>query len=81
MTTASIKNFGAVKIRKGMQQKDSLSPLLFTTALKMYFLRGIDIFGNKLKKLRFANDIILISNKCCRTFATNGLPTGPFWEE
>ncbi|XGW15440.1 hypothetical protein V3C99_001145 [Haemonchus contortus] len=56
-----------VPIEKGVRQGDTISPKLFTTALNHAMLqldwddKGINIDGRKLSNLRFANDIVLIS--------------------
>ncbi|XGW18240.1 hypothetical protein V3C99_002677 [Haemonchus contortus] len=56
-----------VPIEKGVRQGDTISPKLFTTALNHAMLqldwddKGINIDGRKLSNLRFADDIVLIS--------------------
>uniref|UniRef100_A0A7I4XRT7 Reverse transcriptase domain-containing protein n=1 Tax=Haemonchus contortus TaxID=6289 RepID=A0A7I4XRT7_HAECO len=58
-----------VPIEKGVRQGDTISPKLFTTALNHAKLQldwddtGINIDGRKLSNLRFADDIVLISQK------------------
>uniref|UniRef100_A0A7I4YD98 Reverse transcriptase domain-containing protein n=1 Tax=Haemonchus contortus TaxID=6289 RepID=A0A7I4YD98_HAECO len=58
-----------VPIEKGVRQGDTISPKLFTTALNHAMLqqdwdgKGININGKKLFNLRFAGDIVLISQK------------------
>ena len=56
-------------IGKGVKQGDPLSPLLFNSALEEMFKnlkwegKGIKINGSYLNNLRFADDIVLISDK------------------
>ncbi|PIO66121.1 hypothetical protein TELCIR_12176 [Teladorsagia circumcincta] len=58
-----------VPIEKGVRQGDTISPKLFTTALNHAMLqldwddKGINIDGKKLSNLRFADDIVLISQR------------------
>ena len=67
--TAPVKTDGIsekIEIQKGVRQGDTLSPVLFTAALEEIFRRtemeaGININGEKLKHLRFAEDIILFA--------------------
>jgi len=59
---------GRVKIKRGVRQGDTISPKLFTLALEDVFKdmsweqKGININGNRLSHLRFADDIVLISS-------------------
>lgn len=53
-------------IMKGVRQGDSLSPVMFTAALEEMFRRieyetGININGDCLNNLRFADDIFLFT--------------------
>ena len=55
---------GKTKIMKGVRQGDTLSPVMFTAAVEEIFKRtnieaGININGERLSNLRFADDIIL----------------------
>ena len=55
-----------ISIMKGVRQGDTLSPVLFTSAVEEIFKRveienGVDINGEKLSNLRFADDIILFA--------------------
>ncbi|MEE4247402.1 MAG: reverse transcriptase domain-containing protein [Kangiellaceae bacterium] len=55
-----------VSIMKGVRQGDTLSPVLFTAAVEEIFKRvdvenGININGEKLSNLRFADDVILFA--------------------
>ena len=55
-----------IEIRKGVRQGDTLSPALFTAGLEEIFRRidveaGININGERLSNLRFADDIILFA--------------------
>lgn len=56
------------KIQRGVRQGDTISPKLFTTLLEYMFKNieleglGINIDGKDLNHLRFADDIILISD-------------------
>ena len=57
-----------IKIQKGVRQGDTLSPIMFTAAVEEIFKRipaetGININGETLNNLRFADDIILLANK------------------
>ncbi|KAK6040725.1 hypothetical protein COOONC_21768 [Cooperia oncophora] len=57
-----------IPIEKGVRQGDTISPKLFTTALNHVMVRlnwdnkGVAVDGKKLSNLRFADDIVLISN-------------------
>ena len=53
---------------KGVRQGDTLSPVMFTAALEEIFRRmevevGININGERMNNLRFADDIILFAEK------------------
>ena len=54
-------------IEKGVKQGDSLSPIIFNATLEQIFRnlnwegRGINVNGNFLSNLRFADDIVLVS--------------------
>lgn len=58
----------AIKIKRGVRQGDTISPKLFTLALEDVFKnlkwenKGIKIDGTYLNNLRFADDIVLISD-------------------
>lgn len=57
------------KVERGVRQGDPISPILFSATLEQIFRDlkwenyGISINGEKLNNLRFADDIVLISNK------------------
>lgn len=57
-----------IKIEKGVRQGDTISPKLFTLALESAFKnlawenKGINVDGTRLNHLRFADDIVVISN-------------------
>ena len=59
---------GAFKILKGVRQGDPISPKLFTAAMEDAFRSldwesyGINIDGEQLTHLRFADDILLVSH-------------------
>ena len=61
------KDTEKIKIGKGVRQGDTISPKLFTACLEGIFRRlswenkGINIDGENLNHLRFADDIVLIS--------------------
>ena len=61
------KESDKIKIEKGVRQGDTISPKLFTSCLESIFRKidwegkGININGEYLNHLRFADDIILIS--------------------
>lgn len=56
-----------IKLERGVRQGDTISPKLFTLTLEDIFKKlnwehlGINIDGKKLNHLRFADDIVLIS--------------------
>ena len=57
-----------IKILRGVRQGDPISPKLFTAAIEQIFKnsdlkpRGIDIDGEKLTDLRFADDVALTTS-------------------
>ncbi|EYB99960.1 hypothetical protein Y032_0119g870 [Ancylostoma ceylanicum] len=57
-----------IPIEKGVRQGDTISPKLFTSALQYamsrlnWYDKGLTIDGKKLSNLRFADDIVLISD-------------------
>lgn len=57
------------RIERGVRQGDTISPKLFTTVLEYMFKkieldnRGINVNGETLSHLRFADDIVLISDR------------------
>ncbi|EPB71004.1 hypothetical protein ANCCEY_09909 [Ancylostoma ceylanicum] len=70
-TTTTIQLFDKklhIPIEKGVRQGDTISPKLFTSALQYAMSRlnwedkGLTIDGTKLSNLRFADDIVLISD-------------------
>ncbi|EPB75890.1 hypothetical protein ANCCEY_04995 [Ancylostoma ceylanicum] len=70
-TTTTIQLFDKklhIPIEKGVRQGDTISPKLFTSALQYAMSRlnrdgkGLTIDGKKLSNLRFADDIVLISD-------------------
>ena len=69
--TAQVRNESLcrkVKIMKGVRQGDTLSPVMFTAALEEIFRRmevevGININGERMNNLSFADDIILFAEK------------------
>lgn len=62
------ENSKPFKIERGVRQGDTISPKLFTCVLEYIFKtlsweeKGISINGTKLHHLRFADDIVLISD-------------------
>lgn len=69
-TTASIsteRKGRTFKIKRGVKQGDPLSPILFSTVLEKIFdslnweTKGMNIHGRRLTNLRFADDIVLVS--------------------
>ena len=70
-TFASIRPFERkleVKLEKGVRQGDTISPKLFSAALESVMRKmdwddkGINVDGVKLNHLRFADDVVIISN-------------------
>ncbi len=70
-STATIqlhKKSRKIPIRKGARQGDKISPILFTACLEEVFKKlewddmGLKIDGEYLNNLRFADDIVLLSN-------------------
>ena len=57
-----------IHILRGVRQGDTLSPKLFTLVLEDIFKkldwkdRGLNILGCRLNNLRFADDIVLLSD-------------------
>ena len=66
-TVALYRNKTQFEIRKGVRQGDTISPKLFTSCLEEIFHginwsgKGINIDGEHLHHLKFADDIVLIS--------------------
>jgi endonuclease/exonuclease/phosphatase family metal-dependent hydrolase len=64
------KESSKFEIQRGVRQGDTISPKLFNAGLEQVFRRlswdnkGILINGERLNHLRFADDIVLISNSC-----------------
>ncbi len=62
------KNSDKIMINKGVRQGDTISPKLFTATLEGTFKtldwteKGININGEHLSHLRFADDIVIISD-------------------
>ena len=62
------KDTEKIKIGKGVRQGDTISPKLFTACLEGIFRKfsweskGINVDGEYLNHLRFADDIVLISD-------------------
>ena len=62
---------GEANIKKGVRQGCSLSPVLFNIYIenaikevKKKFRAGVTIHGERIKMLRFADDIVLVAEKC-----------------
>ena len=56
-----------IPVTKGVKQGDTISPKLFTACLETVFRKlswksGIDVNGEQLNHLRFADDVVLIAN-------------------
>ena len=57
-----------INISRGVRQGDTISPKIFTTAMEEIFKkldleeRGINIDGEQLTDLRFADDVALLSS-------------------
>ena len=68
MTVHLLKESNEINIRRGERQRDTISPKLFTAALKSIFRRltwvnrGLKIDGGNLSNLRFADDILICAN-------------------
>ena len=65
-TVALNENKTQFEIRKGVRQGDTISPKLFTSCLEIFHGinwsgKGINIDGEHLHHLKFADDIVLIS--------------------
>ncbi|XP_072384677.1 uncharacterized protein [Diabrotica undecimpunctata] len=64
-----LKNTSCIKIKRGIRQGKTVCPKLFTTVLEHAFkqlecdAKGINLDGEMLSRLRFANDIDLITSK------------------
>ena len=64
------KNTGEIKIEKGVRQGDTISPKLFTASLESIFRKtdweemGINVDGEYLTNLRFADDITITTPRC-----------------
>ena len=64
------KESSKFQIQRGVRQGDTISPKLFNAGLEQVFRRlswdnkGMMINGERLNHLRFADDIVLISNSC-----------------
>ena len=64
------KNTREIKIEKGVRQGDTISPKLFTASLESIFRKtdwegmGINIDGEYLTNLRFADDISITTPRC-----------------
>ena len=60
-----------IPIGKGVRQGDPISPKLFTACLEMVFREikwngGVNINGEQLSHLRFADDVVLIARNSVR---------------
>ena len=68
VTVKTHKHTGQIKIQKGVRQGDTISPKLFTAVLEDIMRKmdwrdkGINIDGERLNHLRFADDIIITSS-------------------
>ncbi|CAG9840644.1 unnamed protein product [Diabrotica balteata] len=68
-TIKLMKQTEPIKINRGVRQGDTISPKLFNQALEDVFKRlhwddlGININGQNLNHLRYADDIVLITEK------------------
>ena len=57
----------AINIERGVRQRDTISPKIFTAAMEDIFKklnlqeRGLNVDGEKLTDLRFADDVALIA--------------------
>lgn len=68
MTIEVFDKTDPIKVQQGIRQKDNISPKLFTNTLEDIFKElnwepmGLNINEERFSKLRFANDIGLLSN-------------------
>ena len=68
MTVHLHKESKTINARRGVRQGDTISPKLFTAALKSIFrrltweTRGLKIDGEHLSNFRFADDILICAN-------------------
>ena len=68
--TMTVRVFGGtdpINLRRGVRQGDTISPKIFTAALEDIFktleweAKGVNINGEQLNNLRFADDIVLLA--------------------
>ncbi|MEG7525256.1 MAG: reverse transcriptase domain-containing protein, partial [Chromatiales bacterium] len=68
MTVHLHKESNKINIRRGVRQGDTISPKLFTATLESLSrrltreTRGLRIYGEYLRHLRFADDILICTN-------------------